>query len=1556
MFGFNGTNDKSYWGAHNQEWLNARSGLKNNPNSSYSFNGNTYSSISDLDRAYLAWNPNAGFVDLNGDGRAELPPTAGAAKTVSFSFLKALQAKGVDTVLSSSDIVIDISQQANDGNNYSLKSVVNFLKSTKLNFTKADGSVAKLSVDADQPVALAFADIDALSKKGVSLVDANGIGLISLAATQADLIAGFKTISITQSAAMQQTGVSVVNVVDSKKLILTVDQAKAIAVGGLTFSSNSYVAIVDTAANISLLSAAQISALGAMGLKQIDASDGDTKEIVFTDRQIRALTRADIIVAAEDKLRAKITDDYVLKALTDPDANFGKVLEDLAAVGVDTVSGTTEGLKLTAKMLSDGFSMFNTSANKFGLIKVADKAGAVSDTKPLTGLIISYESDSELTFLPAPKADLEALGAKFVKADVKTFGIAGTAANSIKPTIEIAVGKDLVIKPEKFLTQKDAKGTADVAITDLSLVSDTAQFKFVLKVREASASDSNAVDLNSTDFYFSRLSNPNSMGYNEDYNGDGVSEVWQWNDWALKPFQRDFTRDVPGDGNEPSLPRFTLKLTSGLKDLIKEANGAPLTITMDNGKTFDVDVDRGWMDYVNSSYDWVTKAADGTDQGDFVVLRVLDDAKFEAAVSTLGALPYDTGQGRSYFDWVDSFLDQARVSTNSIKASEVFTITLDDEEVPIDPSNNEYVVNLTGAQLKAGALVITPNYGAVDSNGKSMVDRISFTGGQGEKTVFSLSSAVNGVNWWNKAAPTTVTGFGSYTDAWSYAQVNGGSVNFDNNGYSVLVSQRDLVMTVGDIFGKGDPDQSFTFRLPSWVSDSYSAANQLSSILNGGEQWMVTSLNPSQTPEDKANSLWNANQWWYQERGVTKDELVSLLKLSSAVTFSDDGGRLIANYKNPGDVKLNMLAFTEANAAGVDQDGVDVVTSDLYTATKTKKFVAASANGKLSVGDKLTFSVKAGSTAAAATEKASFTIEITEKMVTDAKGDSTTLLLNAIKAAVSADLKTGSGNTAVTWLKPAGITKVANGDAVQFVFESNKVNNVIQDVSLSITTVKEAGTLLVQQSSQDGSGGTVVWQSTNSTDAVTVANFNQAPKVSSSGNAQELAAIFGATTVSLSSINVVDDSSDLLIAVSPSRGVYSGTFTYFDSSLVAKFIAKGDLKVTYIGSDGKSAPLPDKVPAGVGKIFIEAHQSVVSVGGDNVTYKASDLVNMVLASTSFQINRTLFTEEKVATISFDLSINDTYTSDTKGVKTFAKDGERMVVGSVQHSSIGDETNDGRIDTNDTVVKVSTLRQFALDSDTNTGLDTGLHRTDSVTTGQSPGINDDLSHAKLFTITNKTLAHQFNRDLADMIVEKQLGSTSAIFLHTDEELGYSLDQYAKAGFAAVYNESTDVFMLSASMANTLSRLGTSIIGDAEISFDPNNVAETLKIPFTSLTALQQWKAPSFTSGDGDAAVAEYAITNLGDGDKIDLTALVAKANLTFITADPSNALVNTTLSGTQWFAFNDTANQQVHVYVGDVNAATSAGSDGSITLKAQFDIDVAGLNKQLTETEAKALFV
>jgi hypothetical protein len=432
----------------------------------------------------------------------------------------------------------------------------------------------------------------------------------------------------------------------------------------------------------------------------------------------------------------------------------------------------------------------------------------------------------------------------------------------------------------------------------------------------------------------------------------------------------------------------------------------------------------------------------------------------------------------------------------------------------------------------------------------------------------------------------------------------------------------------------------------------------------------------------------------------------------------------------------------------------------------------------------------------------------------------------------------------------------------------------------------------------------------------------------------------------------VDDSKDLLVTLSPSRGVYSGTFAYLDSSLISKFIANGSLKLSYMVGTVMT-PLPDKIPSGVGKIFIEAHQTQITIDadtGETVTYKASDLVNLVLSSTNFQLNRSLYTRDESVEVKFDLAINDSY-SVANNIGSFAKDGDRLIVGSINHNSIGDENADGKVDINDTVVKVSTLRQLATTNDDSSGLEFGLHRTDSDSSDSSPGINDDVSNAKLFNVTNKSLVHQFNSVYADMIVEEGLGSTSAIYLHADEVLNYSLDSYAKSGFAAIYNETGDVFSQTVSMANSLQKLGTQIIGDTIIEFESES-AETLKIPLTSLSLLTQWNVDRdgniSTSAWGEPldGVADYLIYGIGAGDKIDLSSLFSKSALTYISDEEAANLLlgqsNTSLSGLQWYAVNDADSQVVRIFGGDVSATSSTDApDGQISVKLEFEIDLAG---------------
>jgi hypothetical protein len=140
----------------------------------------------------------------------------------------------------------------------------------------------------------------------------------------------------------------------------------------------------------------------------------------------------------------------------------------------------------------------------------------------------------------------------------------------------------------------------------------------------------------------------------------------------------------------------------------------------------------------------------------------------------------------------------------------------------------------------------------------------------------------------------------------------------------------------------------------------------------------------------------------------------------------------------------------------------------------------------------------------------------------------------------------------------------------------------------------------------------------------------------------------------------------------------------------------------------------DKLPVGVGKIVISASEYTFEIGGESITYKASDIINLVLSGTTFQLNRGLYNSADTFSTGFDLAINDDYTAGAGVLKgTFTTGAERIYTASVVHDTLEDATGDGRIDANDAVIKVSTLRQLATINNLE-GLESGLHGTDSST--------------------------------------------------------------------------------------------------------------------------------------------------------------------------------------------------------------------------------------------------
>lgn len=352
---------------------------------------------------------------------------------------------------------------------------------------------------------------------------------------------------------------------------------------------------------------------------------------------------------------------------------------------------------------------------------------------------------------------------------------------------------------------------------------------------------------------------------------------------------------------------------------------------------------------------------------------------------------------------------------------------------------------------------------------------------------------------------------------------------------------------------------------------------------------------------------------------------------------------------------------------------------------------------------------------------------------------------------------------------------------------------------------------------------------------------------------------------------------------------------------------------------------------GVGKIVITASEYTFEIGGESITYKASDIINLVLSGTTFQLNRGLYNSADTFSTGFDLAINDDYTAGAGVLKgTFTTGAERIYTASVVHDTLDDATGDGRIDANDAVIKVSTLRQLATITNLE-GLASGLHGTDS-STDASAGIANDLAAAKVFTLSNKSLAHSFNTELADMMVEEGLSTNSALYLHADEALQYGPLDYAKAGFTTIYNETGAAFSATVGEMNQLKSLGVGVVGDMEIAFESDS-AETLVAPLRNLQSLSNWVVD-------EGEVADYVLTNFGTGDKLDLTTLlkIDKTKLALVTDEGAAQDAYTTASGAASFDLSTNS----------LYAAKDADTD-------VVDYYYVGWNQTLGETVTKAHF-
>jgi hypothetical protein len=205
----------------------------------------------------------------------------------------------------------------------------------------------------------------ALSATGVSGITATGAG-VTLSVAQAlalespaikisvptgsvvavsDTALDIQALTATQIAGLKSVGVTALSASDAS-VTLTVAQAAALESAGVGLSppTGGYDAIVDTAADIQSLTAAQIAGLGNLHVTQIAATDTTVK---FTVAQAKALETAGIPVAAPTGSHVAVSDTAAdLQALTTAQ------ISGLSAIGVTGLNSSNANVAYSSSQTS----------------------------------------------------------------------------------------------------------------------------------------------------------------------------------------------------------------------------------------------------------------------------------------------------------------------------------------------------------------------------------------------------------------------------------------------------------------------------------------------------------------------------------------------------------------------------------------------------------------------------------------------------------------------------------------------------------------------------------------------------------------------------------------------------------------------------------------------------------------------------------------------------------------------------------------------------------------------------------------------------------------------------------------------------------------------------------------------------------------------------------------------------------------------------------------------------------------------------------------------------
>ncbi len=283
-----------------------------------------------------------------GAAKASVSDTGANIATLTTAQIAALAATGIGALASTSGSVALSATQAIALEGVSLKT------------TAPSGSKVTVSDLAANLQALSAAQMAALSAAGVSGVTATD-GSVTLSLTQAvalespvikvtapagsivsasDTASNIETLTTTQIAGLKSIGLTALFASDAN-VALTVAQATALETAGVSLSppAGGADAIVDTAAHIQALTAAQIASLAALHVTQISASD---TSLGVTVAQAAALETAGMPLSAPAGLQVNISDTAAhIQALTVAQ------ISALPAIGITRLASTNAAVKLT---------------------------------------------------------------------------------------------------------------------------------------------------------------------------------------------------------------------------------------------------------------------------------------------------------------------------------------------------------------------------------------------------------------------------------------------------------------------------------------------------------------------------------------------------------------------------------------------------------------------------------------------------------------------------------------------------------------------------------------------------------------------------------------------------------------------------------------------------------------------------------------------------------------------------------------------------------------------------------------------------------------------------------------------------------------------------------------------------------------------------------------------------------------------------------------------------------------------------------------------------------